>query len=128
MDKVSLVPPMSRTGSFVVGKPIQEVRDLILAKLASMGARMNTVSDSYVEAKTGSQVAMRLKGGMIAKPTELPMRTSVALHSQGDSTSVQVTTSDVVVFGFKLGMKNKYDHALQEMIDELRAAVGGVAS
>jgi hypothetical protein len=90
-----------------------------------MGARMSTVSDSYIEAKTGSQVSMRLKGGAIASPTELPMRIAVVVRADdSQGTVVQVTTSDVVVIGFKFGMKRKYERAFADVIEQVRVAVG----
>ena len=122
--------PMTFTQSFVVQLSPVEVHDQILATFGSMSARVQTDSDTYIEAKTGSQLAMRLKGGMWGwtKLTEFPMQTSVALRSEGQGTAVQVTATDALGFGRKTGMKAKYQQALQAMVEELRAAVGGGAT
>jgi hypothetical protein len=116
------VAPMVESQVFLVERRPEEVRDEILSKLASMSARVVTVSESYVEAQTGSQLATRLKGGWIARPTELPMRTAVALQTHGQGTQVQVTVTDAMGFGVKLGMRGKYKGALRTMIEEVRQA------
>src|SRR5437016_4062849 len=115
-----IMPPLVETEVFLVDRGPEEVRAAILSKLTSMSARVGTVSDAYIEAKTGSQVAMRLKGGWIAKPIELPMRTAIALQPGDRGTQVQVTVTEAVGFGFKFGMKNKYREALRAMIEEMR--------
>lgn len=125
--RIRIMAPMTRTESFVVERAPDEARQMILSKLGSMGAHVGTVIDTHIEAKTGSQLATKLKGGLSAKPTELPMRTSIDLSGEGQRTTVRVTTA-ATAFGFKLGVKTKYERALQATIEELRMAVAGNAS
>lgn len=101
----------------------KESRERVLAYFASIGARMLTVSDDYLEARTGSQVGTRVKGGMIARPSEFPMRTLIVIRSIEGGSSLDVTVVDDLGFGFKVGMKNKYQRGFEERVADVSAAI-----
>jgi hypothetical protein len=114
--------PLSESDQFVVDRPSASVHAAVLERLASWGAKVDAADATHIEAKTGSQLAFRLKGGLLAKEREFPMRAAVDLAPQGNSTRVDVTVTDSMGIGTKTGIKKKYGTAIQGLLSDIRDA------
>jgi hypothetical protein len=91
--------------------------------LGSIGARMNAVSPTYIEAATGSQLALRMKGGLFADKSDYPVRTSVTISPTPEGCRIDVTCVDELGVGFKVGLRKGYQSAFQARVTDLRKAV-----
>ena len=71
--------------------------------------------------KAGSQASLRLKGGWIAKIEDFPVEIEINVISLGDAEcDVTVDVRDSLGFGFKAGMKNKYQQAVSMWMTDFR--------
>jgi len=100
-----------------------DARARLLAAFAARNAKMARVADNYLEGRTGSQAALRLKGGWVAKLNDFPVVAAVDFTPTGSGTVVRLTVSDDLGFGLKTGMKKKYDQAVEQFASQLSAAL-----
>jgi hypothetical protein len=104
--------------------PAAAARDQLLRVFQARGATMAIVADDRLEGRTGSQVALRLKGGWIAKPEEFPVVAAVLLLPGATGTVVRITVADDLGFGLKAGVTKKYTQAVEGLADALAGGVG----
>jgi hypothetical protein len=116
---------LTHSETFTTMLTLQDARDRVVSHFQSLGAKV-TVSDEggpRVEAKTGSQAKMRILGGSFIAKTSLPARTTVSLQAGAGGTHVTATAFDAVGFGTKVGMQEKYESLLPELVAGVRAAL-----
>jgi hypothetical protein len=95
--------------------------DLALSAGSSLGLRVSEQSDRRVLLKAGSQTALRLKGGWIASLKDFPVQIEISVVSIGDNAcEIVVDARDSLGFGYKAGMKNKYQQAISKWMTEFR--------
>ena len=126
---------VTRVYTFTVERPVDEVRASIDSWLASHADRILGVSDSearpgtqearYIEAKTGTEVGRRLRGSEHELLRKVPGAIGVRCQGTDYGTLVQLRASDLVRFGLKFRMRQKYERAIKSTIEDLRAALGG---
>jgi hypothetical protein len=98
-------------------------KDRLLSVFQARRATVAIVTDDRLEGRTGSQVAIRLKGGLIAKPEEFPVVAAVVLLPGAAGTLVRITVADDLGFGLKTGMTKKYTQAVDGLADALAAGL-----
>lgn len=97
----------------------------LLAAFAARNASMAQVSGNYLEGRTGSQAAIRLKGGWLAKLEDFPVVAAVAIAPAGSGAVVRLTVADDLGFGVKTGMKKKYTQAVEHFAAQLAGSLAG---
>lgn len=98
----------------------------LVAKLKNRKyARFERVDSNHIEGRLGSQLALRLKGGWIASPSDFPILVGVALQPMSSGTEVRIAVADGLGIGSKWGMRKKYEQSVAEVADALVAAVVG---
>jgi hypothetical protein len=105
--------------------PPAEAHARLLNTSAARGAQMAFVTHDYLEGRTGSQAALRLKGGWLAKLEEFPVVAAVQVVPAPTGALVRLTVADDLGFGLKAGMNKKYRQAVEQLA---RALVGAVAA
>jgi hypothetical protein len=83
-------------------------QEALLAYLAGQGAKVKATSDSHIEATTGSQTAIRVKGPALTDNSQYPMRVVASLSTVDEGCQVDVVLSEALGFGVKAGLKEGY--------------------
>jgi hypothetical protein len=93
------------------------------AIIATTGMRVAQRTDDYLLGELGSQVSMRLKGGMLSSLDEFPLKVEIrVVANDPGSTSVWVEVRDNFGFGSRFGARNKFQQAIDmRMADFVRA-------
>jgi hypothetical protein len=117
------VAPITRTATFVTSDPPAEALERCRAWLVQhASAEVVARSDARLEARSGSQVKLRVLGGAFIAPSSLPVRVVVDAAATPRGSELTVTAADAIGFGLKTGMKGKYTGRLDEIVSGLRAA------
>lgn len=83
-------------------------QEALLAYLAGQGAKVKATSDSHIEATTGSQTAIRVKGPALTDNSRYPMRVVASLSTIDEGCHVDVVLSEALGLGVKAGLKKGY--------------------
>lgn len=112
-----------RSATFVTSdSPADAVERCRVWLVQHASARVVAHRPEHLEVLSGSQVKLRLLGGAFIAPSSLPVCTVVDATATAGGSEVTVRATDAVGFGFKIGMKRKYERWLAEIISGLRAA------
>jgi membrane protease subunit (stomatin/prohibitin family) len=107
------------------------VIDLSLAKakmtesLIQDNCKLAVESETHVSVKRGSQAKLRLVGGMLVDIKTFPVRLTLDFSSLSGPGVIKVSGFDDLGFGLMIGMEEKYQRAI---IDIMAVAVNSVAS
>jgi membrane protease subunit (stomatin/prohibitin family) len=107
------------------------VSDLALARkkmtdfLAQDNCKLVAESETRILAKRGSQAKLRLVGGMLVDIKTFPVRLTLDFSSLSGPGVIKVSGFDDLGFGLMIGMEEKYQRAI---IDIMAVAVNSVAS
>lgn len=118
---------LEHSDSFTTARSPQDAQQAALNYFASIGAQVGTVSPNYVEASSGSQAAIRVKGGLFAKGADYPMRMSATIEPDGDGSKVSLNLVDTLGFGIKAGLRNGYRAEFGAKAQAIRTAIEGGA-
>jgi hypothetical protein len=100
-------------------------RQALLASLSPFGAKLVRDDGNGLVIARGSQMALRLKGGMIAPLKDFPVRATVVFEQRPAGVVAIVTVNDDLGYGSKLGMTSKYQNACTELATHLFNAMQG---
>lgn len=100
-----------------------EAHSRLLAVFAARSATMAMLRENYLEGRTGSQAAIRLKGGWLAKTEEFPVVAAVDVTPAGSGSLVRLTVADDLGFGVKTGINKKYTKAVEGFAADLAASL-----
>jgi hypothetical protein len=99
----------------------EQAAQRVQAALAAQGGK--AAGADGLSATYGSQVLLRLVGGMFIPTSKFPMRATAALTPAGAGTTVTLEVADAMGVGLKAGIKRKYERAVTELADRLAASL-----
>ncbi len=79
--------------------------------------RIEVSAPQHFEARTGSQIAMRAKGAMLCKPSEVPLVIAARFDAVPGGSRVAVSVQDDMGFGLRAGTTKKFTLAVDETIE-----------
>jgi hypothetical protein len=101
-------------------------RAAILTGVASFKGSIAKNDVAGIDVKRGSQVALRLKGGLIAPLVDFPVRACISFVPKiGGGATVWIRVEDTLTVGLKVGMTNKYQSACTELAQLIVGLVQG---
>ena len=116
--------PMSEQWTMHVNLPAHESLRLCQAHCEGRSARCTTRSESTQIFSAGSQLALRLKGGLLSNLDDFPIQIEIRANPRSDGlTDVTVVVRDSLGFGLKTGMRKKYAEALSKWSTGLRTVL-----
>lgn len=103
--------------SATVTSPLKpnELMNRICAMAESRGIKTARVAENQADFRRGSQVALRLKGGILSKTSDFPVVAVVRCDETPEGSSVIIRSLDDLGVGTRLGMTKKYTEAVREM-------------
>jgi hypothetical protein len=96
---------------------IDETRVTLLAAALAAGCELGTMREDYVEIRRGSQAKLRFFGGAFVPLKYFPVLGIV----QFIPGAMRITVQSDLGFGSMLGMKKKYQMAVEQFANELAA-------
>ena len=94
----------------------QAVSRAAAARKGTIETQLPTLTASF-----GSQLWLRLVGGLFISTQRFPVRASVSFEPVEGGTQLTVDAADSMGVGYKAGVKNKYQRAVDEVADALAA-------
>ena len=110
-------------------RPPNEVISRLCRIAESNGITVIQVAENQADFRRGSQVALRLKGGIFSKISDFPVVAVVRCDATPSGSSVVIRSLDDLGFGLKIGMEKKYSEAvrvfgemLAQMVDSINTS------
>lgn len=107
---------------------IQAAKDAVVVALERDGCKVDVMSPSSLSAKRGSQLKLRAIGGMFIGIKDLPVKVSVEFTSVSGENQVDISAYDDMGFGSKVGMNDKYEKAVLDLLEVAATAVSHLIS
>ena len=113
------MPPIMSSTTLKVDLPEEEIRARTLAWFSQAPHRVKSNNPGHVVIESGSELKLRVWGGLHIASTSLPARTEVviALHPAAETTVTITSTTRTV--GVKTGIKGKYKARFDEIVSGL---------
>ncbi len=108
-----------------VHKSADEVVKVVQNVLTAKKATFLEVNSRKIEATLGSESKTRVLGGMFVSKETLPVKVILLLNESAGVTEVDATISDNLGFGSRTGMVGKYKEDIQNLLNEIAAALQG---
>ena len=102
---------------------LDEASQRFSAYHSSKGGKVMTTPDGALEGTTGSKVGVRILGAFLVSRSWWPLKTTVRFTQADDGTSVEMTVADNFGFGFRTGLKAKYEALIHERAAEVKGAL-----
>jgi hypothetical protein len=121
------VPPITSSTTLDIGLAEDEIRARTLAWFSNTVHRVKVDTPGRFSIDTGSELKLRLWGGLLIAPTSLPTRTEVTIRRRpGEQSEVTITSATRTV-GIKTGMKARYKARFDEIVSGVAAALTSTA-
>src|SRR5438309_10643601 len=117
------MPPIVSSMTLKVGLPEEEIRARTLAWFSEASHRVKSNNPGHVVIETGSELKLRVWGGLHIASTSLPARTEVVIELQSGAKSTVTITSTTRTVGVKTGIKGKYKARFDEIVSGLASAL-----
>ena len=105
-----------------VGLPEEEIRARTLAWFSRAPHRVKSNNPGHVVIESGSELKLRVWGGLHIASTSLPARTEVVIELQSANPTVTITSTTRTV-GVKTGIKGKYKAHFDEIVSGVASAL-----
>lgn len=95
-------------------KPV-ELMNKVCALAGDQGITVARVAENQADFRRGSQVALRIKGGIFSKISDFPVVAVIRCDETPSGSNVVIRSLDDLGVGTRLGMTKKYTEAVREM-------------
>ena len=105
---------------------IDKARELVVQALNADGCKVRVESPTRLTASRGSQLKMRLVGGAFVNIKVLPVLLAVDFIKTESDQRVNFSAADDLELGLMVGMKTRYEQAVQDIATVGYMAVNSV--
>ena len=116
------------SASFPSVHPTEYTIERLCQLAETEGFKVSRVAPNQADFRRGSQAALRLKGGLIAKIGDFPVVAAVRCDPALSGCTVVIHSLDDLGFGLKFGMRKKYTEAVRTFGETLAGMVGYINS
>lgn len=119
--------PLSERRKWKTNKSADEIRKIVIDNLTQKKAKITQDDRSYIEARMGSGMQVRLWGAWLVKERTLPVKIILNLYRDKNAreTTVDVTIQDDYGFGSRTGMAGKYRLYITKLFEDLISELRG---
>ncbi len=110
--------PITETRKLKVNKSPEQVLKIVVEKMVQKKAQIMEATPLKMEFALGSGSKTRMLGGAFLAAETLPVKVILLMKGNG-GTEIEMTITDNLGFGSRIGLKGKYSKYMQTLFNEL---------
>lgn len=113
------MPRFTYSDELPTRRPVTECKDAIHDAFRKLGAHLESEDNSTADARMGSQLAIRLIGGLALPETGFPITIEAHVEDEGSKRVVSLRVAEAFGFGTIVGIADKYRERCQKVLADL---------